>query len=201
MLFDRDRSRSRSPDPDRLLRIYLNDHYAGSTAGGALARRAARASGGRPAGPGLRALVGDIADDRQSLVRIMTALDVPVMRVRALVLRCAETVGRAKLNGRLATRSPLSDVLEREALLLAAQGKLALWRALDEVARGDDRIDVDTVRRLAHRAERQIQQLDELRRAAVAAALAPGARPVPPRSTAEGPRRARLPCDRVRWVT
>ncbi|MGW4853744.1 hypothetical protein ACWEPZ_21225, partial [Streptomyces sp. NPDC004288] len=166
-----------------------------------LARRAARASGGRPADPRLGTLVGDIADDRQSLVRIMTALDVPVMRVRALVLRCAETVGRAKLNGRLVTRSPLSDVLEREALLLAAQGKLALWRALDEVARGDDRIDVDTVRRLAHRAERQIQQLEELRRAAVAAALAPGTRPAPPRSTAEGPRRARLPCDRVRWVT
>ncbi|MFB6632142.1 hypothetical protein ACFCWY_19810 [Streptomyces sp. NPDC056362] len=146
-------------------------------------------------------MADEIAEDRRSLLRIMAALDVPVMRARALVLRCAERAGRAKLNGRLVTRSPLSDVLELEALLLGVQGKLALWRTLGDVARGDDRIDGGTVRLLADRAERQIEQLEELRMAAVGPALTPGVASAPRHTPADGRRRARLPSVKARWVS
>lgn len=201
MSSDRGRSRSPSPDPDRLLRIYLNDHYAGSAAGDALVRRVSRVHGQGPAGRRLRGLADEIAEDRESLVRIMAALDVPVMRARALIMRCAEKVGRAKLNGRLVSRSPLSDVLELEALRLGVEGKLALWQSLAEVARGDDRIDAGTVHHLADRAERQIEQLEDLRLAAVRLALAPGARPMPHRPSAAGRQRSHRPFIKVRWVS
>ncbi|MGW5781253.1 hypothetical protein [Streptomyces sp. NPDC003863] len=201
MSSDRDRSRSPSPDPDRLLRIYLNDHYAGSAAGDALVRRVARVHGQGPSGRRLRGLADEIAEDRESLVRIMTALDIPVMRARALIMRCAEKVGRAKLNGRLVSRSPLSDVLELESLRLGVEGKLALWRSLGEVARGDDRIDAGTVHRLADRAERQIEQLEDLRLAAVGVALAPGDRTTPHRPSAAGRQRSHRPFVKVRWVS
>ncbi|MFF0430909.1 hypothetical protein ACFYU9_01600 [Streptomyces sp. NPDC004327] len=201
MSSDRGRSRSPSPDPERLLRIYLNDHYAGSAAGDALVRRVSRAHGHGPAGRRLRELADEIAEDRESLVRIMTALGVPVMRTRALIMRCAEKVGRAKLNGRLVSRSPLSDVLDLESLRLGVEGKLALWRSLGEVARDDDRIDAGTVHHLADRAERQIEQLEDLRLAAVRRALTPGARPVPHRSSAAGRQRSHRPFVKVRWAS
>ncbi|MFF8375608.1 hypothetical protein ACF07V_05630 [Streptomyces sp. NPDC015661] len=198
---DHQRFRSPFPDADRLLRIYLNDHYAGSSAGDALVRRMARVHDRGPTGPRLRALAEEIAEDRESLVGIMTALGVPVMRARALVMRCAEKVGRAKLNGRLVSRSPLSDLLELESLRLGVEGKLALWRSLSEIARGDTRIDAEAVHHLADRAERQIDQLEDLRLAAVAMALAPGARPTPHRPVDAGRQRSHRPRVKVRWVS
>ncbi|WP_426361740.1 hypothetical protein [Streptomyces sp. E-08] len=201
MLSDHGRSRSPSPDPDRLLRIYLNDHYAGSAAGDALVRRMARVHEQGPAGARLRALVDEIAEDRTSLVEIMASLDVPVMRTRALVLRCAERVGRAKLNGRLVSRSPLSDVLEFESLRLGVEGKLALWRSLRELARGDDRIDAGTVDRLAARAEHQSAQLEDLRLAAVDLALAPSAQRAPHPPSGTGRQRSHRPFVKVRWAS
>ncbi|MBW5484641.1 hypothetical protein [Streptomyces bambusae] len=164
---DPSRSRSPSPDPERLLRIYLNDHYAGSAGGVALVRRIARVHRDGPAGPRLRELAEEIAEDRESLVQIMTALDVPVMRARTLAVRLAEKVGRIKLNGRLVSRSTLSDVLELELLRLGVEGKLALWRSLRTIARADDRIPLSTVDHLADRAERQIELLEGMRLAAV----------------------------------
>ncbi|MGW7308415.1 hypothetical protein ACWGI1_22895 [Streptomyces sp. NPDC054835] len=197
---DRGRLRCSSPDPDRLLRIYLSDHYAGSAAGHALARRMARAHHQGPAGHWLRALAGEIAEDRASLEGIMASLDVPVPRVRPLVMRCAEKLGRAKLNGRLFSRSPLSAVLELEALRLGVEGKLALWQSLSEIARSDERIDVTTVHHLADRAERQAGQLEDLRLAAVAMTLTPSARPTPLRAEASGRRRSHRPFVKIRWM-
>lgn len=167
------RSPSLSPGPERLIGIYLNDHYAGSTGGTALVRRMARVHRGGPAGPCLAELAEEIAEDRESLAEIMTALDVRVKRARNVTVRFAEKVGRVKPNGRLVSRSPLSDVLELEALRLGVEGKLALWRTLTNVARIEERIDSAAVERLAARAERQICLLEGLRLAAVDRTFAP----------------------------
>ncbi|MEV7617440.1 hypothetical protein [Streptomyces sp. NPDC089799] len=176
MQSDSGRSRS-SPDPERLLRIYLNDHYAGSAGGVALVRRMARVHRGGPAGPRLRQLADEIAEDRRSLGELMRALDVSVRRTRTLPVRFAEKIGRAKFNGRLVSRSPLSDVLELEALRLGVEGKLALWRSLRNLARTDGRLDPGTLDRLAARAERQIELVEGLRLAAVDRTFTPGSRP------------------------
>ena len=47
--------------------------------------------------------------------------------------RIAERLGRLKLNGRLTSRSPLSDLLELETLVVGITGKQALWVSLREI--------------------------------------------------------------------
>ncbi|WP_055598571.1 hypothetical protein [Streptomyces aureus] len=147
----------------QFLGIYLNDHLAGAAAGVELFRRAARVHRGTALGPPLASMALEVSQDRESLRRIMAALDLPVKRHRVALGRLAERAGRLKLNGRVLTRSPLSDVLELEAMRLGVEGKACVWRCLEALAGTDSRIDVAHVRDLLRRAERQIHVLETLR--------------------------------------
>lgn len=157
-------------DGEPLLALYLNDHLAGSYAGAALARRIAREHAGGPAAPDLWRLAREIAEDRDELVGLMRSLGVRPRWHRRLLGAAAEKAGRLKLNGRLVRRSPLSDLLEAEAMRSGVQGKLALWRALRAVAT-DDLLD-SRLQRLENRAERQADLLDA-RHAEAAEVLGP----------------------------
>ena len=64
-----------------------------------------------------------------------------------------------KLNGRFVRRSPLSDVLELEALLSAVRGKRAGWEGMRVLATNDARIDVAELDDLIVRADSQIERL------------------------------------------
>ena len=64
----------------------------------------------------LKRMLGDIEADEQALRAIIRRLDVPVRRRRIFAGRAAEKLGRLKPNGRLTKRSPLSDLVEIEAL-------------------------------------------------------------------------------------
>lgn len=75
----------------------------------------------------------------------------------------AGKLGRLKLNGRIFGRSPVSDVLEVEALRLAVEGKDAGWVLLRRLADRDDRLDPARLDRLIERAARQAELLEELR--------------------------------------
>ncbi|MFK0235256.1 hypothetical protein [Streptomyces vinaceus] len=159
----------------RLLTIYLNDHLAGAGSGVSLIRRMARTQRGTPAGPALAELAGEIAEDRDSLREIMTALDVPARWPGVIMGRLAEKAARAKPNGRLAGRSPLSDVLELEAMRLGVEGKASLWRSLRTLAGNGGPLDQAAVGRLLDRAERQAAVLERLRVDAVGRTFAGGA--------------------------
>ncbi|MFD9378688.1 hypothetical protein ACFWBH_24615 [Streptomyces sp. NPDC059999] len=165
-----ERSR-RASDPDRLLGLYLNDHLAGAGAGVALLRRMTRSHRDTAAEPRLVDLAEAVTADRDSLREIMTALDVPLRHRRMLLGVLAEKAGRLKLNGRLISRSPLSDVLELEAIRVGVEGKKELWRALRIVSRFDQRIDGEAMGRLLARAERQADALETLRLTAVEGAF------------------------------
>ena len=73
----------------------------------------------------------------------------------------AEKLGRLKLNGRVKGYAPLSRVIELEGLMGGVQGKLAMWRALHEVARDYEELDATELNRLITRAERQLAGLGE----------------------------------------
>ncbi|MEV5969607.1 hypothetical protein [Streptomyces sp. NPDC051921] len=164
-----------APDPGRLLAIYLNDHLAGSRGGLALIRRIVRRHRGTPLEAPLARIAQEIAEDRDSLQDIMRTLDVPARHARAALGALAELAGRLKLNGRLVSRSPLSDVLEFEAMRLGVEGKAAGWSALRTVADADPRLEHALLERLLERADRQAGVLEEMRLAAAARALpAPG---------------------------
>ncbi|MFE6844548.1 hypothetical protein [Streptomyces sp. NPDC057686] len=161
-------------DPRHLLGIYLNDHLAGAGAGISLLKRMTRAHRGSGAGPRLALLTEEDTEDRDSLREVMTSVDVPVNHVRSLLGVAAAQAGRLKGNGRVLARSPLSDVLELEAIRMGVEGKKELWRTLHTLARTEPGLDAEAMGRLLARAERQAGVLEALRLAAVDRALRGG---------------------------
>jgi hypothetical protein len=154
------------------LKIYLEDHYAGATAGLELARRTAGANSGTPYGGVLERIAREIEEDRDSLRAIMTALGVGPDRFKVAGAWAGEKAGRLKLNGHLTSYSPQSRVTEMEGLLVGVTGKRALWAALRHIAPQEGRLDVEELDRLILRAERQLADLEEQRLKAVSEAVA-----------------------------
>ena len=115
----------------RFVEIYVGDHRGGAAAGLALARRCLRRNAGSALGDALRDLVREIEEDAQTLDAIATRLAVRPAPVKQLLGRAAELVGRAKLNGRLTGYSPLSRLLELEALIAGIEAKRQLWLSLE----------------------------------------------------------------------
>ncbi|MGH7734344.1 MAG: hypothetical protein ACREOE_11755 [Gemmatimonadales bacterium] len=145
------------------LGIYLNDHLAGATAGLELARRVAGA-GQVPAPPAeLRQLAEEVAEDRDALLRMMGALGIPVRGYKVWAAWAGEKAGRLKPNGRLTTRSPLSNLVELELMRLGVEGKAAGWRTLRTLADRDSRLDAGRLDELISRARRQADFLEESR--------------------------------------
>lgn len=153
---------SESSGPD-LLGIYLNDHLAGATGGLELFRRAARAQRGTETGDVLEQYTAEVAEDRAALLEMMRDLGVPVRQYKVYGAWVAEKVGRLKLNGRFRERSPLSSLVELEALWLGVEGKASGWRTLRIVAERDGRLDALRLDGLLDRARRQADTLEELR--------------------------------------
>ena len=166
-----------------LLGIYLNDHLAGATGGTALAKRLATSERDRPGGDVLVRLAAEIEEDRAALLDMMAALGVPVRRYKTIAAWAAERIGRFKPNGHLVSRSPLSGLIELEAMRLGVEGKAAGWRTLRVRAEHDARLDVARLDALIVRARKQADDLERLRvRAAVDAfggAVEHGAAPGP----------------------
>jgi hypothetical protein len=145
------------------LGIYLNDHLAGATGGLELARRVAGA-GQVPAPPAeLRQFAQEVAEDRDTLLRIMSTLGLPVRSYKVWAGWAGEKAGRLKLNGHLTTRSPLSNLEELELLRLGVEGKAAGWRTLRTLADRDSRLDAGQLDELISRALRQAGFLEESR--------------------------------------
>jgi len=160
------------PSPERMLGIYLNDHLAGSVVGSQLARRTVAENDGTALEAPLRQLAADIEADRRSLLACLAALGVRRQAWKEAAAWSMEKAGRLKLNGRLTGYSPLSLLVEVEALQSGVRGKWALWHALLE-ARGEDaRLSRADLTRLLGRAEAQSAELDRLHAEAARRALA-----------------------------
>lgn len=155
-----------------LLGIYLNDHLAGATGGVELARRAAGGRRGTPLGDELERLARELAENRKALLEIMAALRVPVRQYKVYAAWAAEKAGRLKLNGRLLTRSPLSDVVELEGLLIGVEGEKAAWRTLRALADREERLDAQRIDGLMARSQEIADTLERLRAQAAAEAFA-----------------------------
>jgi hypothetical protein len=151
------------------LAIYLRDHHAGSTFGVELARRARDQNLGSEFGEFLAQLATEIESDREALEAIMRDLGVGADPVKVSVAWAAERVGRLKFNGRLVGYAPLSRVLELEGLIAGVSGKLALWRALQQLRGSEPRLAGHALEHLAERAESQLGRLHEQHRVAVLA--------------------------------
>ena len=161
-----------------LLTIYLQDHHAAALAGTRLANRVASVVPREEALAELSEVALEIAEDLGTLEAIMRRLGTSPDGVKDTIARVGERLGRLKLNGRLRTRSPLSDVVELETLVVGITGKQALWRSLQTA----NVVESEELDRLIERAERQKRTVERAREAAARRAFG-----VPDRSAAPVP--------------
>ena len=155
----------------KLLNIYLNDHLAGSVAGQELARRCLSNNEGTELGSFLSTFASELAEDRETLEKLMDTVGGQPDRLKMGAVWVAEKVGRLKLNGQLRGYSDLSRLVELEGLCVGVEGKKSMWTSLRVVAENDSRLQSFDFDALEARAQRQRDDLEVHRRAASATAF------------------------------
>lgn len=148
-----------------LLGIYVNDHLASATGGIELVGRMLGVHrGGRFQEP-LEQLLSELREERTAIRSVMTALGIPVSQYKQVGVWVAEKVTRlAKLNGRLLSRSPLSDLVEFEFLASGVRAKRSGFETLRIAAEVEPRLPRDELDRLIDQAHRQYEWLTRARR-------------------------------------
>jgi hypothetical protein len=135
------------------LSTYLNDHLAAATGGVELAKRALSSNQGTPYEGLLRDVAATLEADKDRLLEAMDELEVGKNAIKESLGWIAEKVGRLKPNDQLTGYSPLSRVVELEALTLILGANRALWATLTDVAGLELSARVRTLDALAERLE------------------------------------------------
>ncbi|TYP90384.1 hypothetical protein [Blastococcus xanthinilyticus] len=157
---------ARNPD---LLTVYCNDHLAAATGGVELVGRMLGVHRGTPYEGPLEQLLDELREERAALRTTLGSLGLPVRQYKQLATWVAEKLSRGKLNGRLVSRSPLSDLVEFEFIATAVLAKRAGFETLRALGETDQRIDTGLFERLIDQADRQHHWLSEARRDVAAA--------------------------------
>ncbi len=146
---------------DRNLRIYLNDHLAGSNGGLELAKRGRDNSTDPERTAMWSGICDELVEERRTLKSMVDRFDHGQNPVKSTLAWIGEKLGRLKPNGQITGPSPLGQYLELEMMFLGVTGKLAMWRLL--VRLDDPRFrDID-LSGLIEKAESQRLRLDEHR--------------------------------------
>ena len=165
-------------DADRFLAVYLRDHHAGSSAGLSLAQRCRTNNAGTPLEGLLATLEREIREDRLTLEDLMRRLGVSPNPLKSALGSFAETVARLKTNGRLFHYTPLSRVIELEALAAGIFTKRSLWRALRLAVGRDGMLSLEELETLIERATSQYERVLAAHSEAAALAFSAAASPV-----------------------
>ena len=148
-----------------LLGIYCNDHLAAATGGIELVSRMLGRHRGTPHEPRLEELLDELREERAALRSSMAALGIPVRQYKQVASWVGEKLSRAKLNGHLLSRSPLSDLVEFEFIATAVLAKRAGFETLRVVAGGRRRgWTPPLLERLIAQADKQHDWLADARR-------------------------------------
>jgi hypothetical protein len=123
----------------------------------------------------VRDAAGAFDEGCATLAALLRQLGASPPRTKLLAGAAAELVGRAKLNGRVRGRSPLSEVLELEALTATLALTAAGWRGLQAAGIAADPV----VAGPAERCEELRRRVAESARRAAARVLAQPSGPVP----------------------
>ncbi len=155
-----------SAGPADRFRIYLNDHRGLLAAEQGLASRSLSSNEGTDLGHLLQAVVDQNAADQvvvDQLLERSEGSQNPLKRMLAII---GERAGRMKMNGQLTGYSPLSRVIEVEALLASTAIRREMWNAVAAMG-----IDDDVTADAALRSENAEHQHARLRDQHVLAAL------------------------------
>lgn len=148
---------------EKMLRIYLNDHLAGSVIAIELIERCHKHNTEGPLGEFLPGLLAEIREDQavlKELLKRIGSMEDPAKKAFAWL---GEKFARLKTDGEPFSYSDLSRLEELELLVLGIRGKLALWSVLEQVAQADQRLGWTDFRELAERARRQHDEVEEFR--------------------------------------
>lgn len=149
---------------DDVLHGHMQHHWVGATGGTKLFERIARTHPDPATAAGVGRMAGVVAEEREELRQIMHSVGATPSLVGSMAARAGEMVARLKPNGHILTRSPLTDILELEALRTAVSGKRAGWQVLRGLAEDDPLLDHAELDRLVGQAEEQLVELEELHR-------------------------------------
>lgn len=113
---------------------YLGDHLAGSAAALDLVEKIRSENEATPLAAFLETLGREIEADKATLEAVMDRLGVPTSSVKQLTGKVLEKLSRFRLNDRVTGGPAVTQLMELEMLSLGIEGKLALWRSLQQVA-------------------------------------------------------------------
>jgi hypothetical protein len=147
-----------------LLGVYTNDHLAAATGGIELVGRMLGRHRGTAREPRLEELLDELREERAALETTMQSLAIPVRQYKQAISWLGEKASRAKLNGHVLSRSPLSDLVEFEFIATAVLAKRAGFETLRAVAEADPRVDAAMYDRLIAQADKQHHWLADVRR-------------------------------------
>jgi len=149
--------------PTDRLGIYLNDHRGLLAAEYDLATRCHESNNGPDSDSALATVLAGIvaqnADDRSRLDELLDVAGARANPMKTLGARLGERFGRLKLNGQLRGYSPLSRVVELEALLASTTIRRSMWSALGNTL--VDESSADDASQRSSAAERQLHDLVE----------------------------------------
>jgi len=151
---------------DKPMDVYLNDHLAGAMLGSALAKQIQALNQGSALGTHMESLAALIEEDRQTLIGLMERMDTSKNPVKQAATWVAEKVSRAKLRGPLSGGPEVGTFMALETLSLGVQGKVSLWKALNEVAEHYPSLASLDLDELIERAQAQHDALEHERIAA-----------------------------------
>jgi hypothetical protein len=151
--------------------VYLNDHLAGAMLGSDLAQQIQSRNQGTPLGELMQALAPQIEEDRQTLIGLMERMGTSKSPVKQAGAWVTEKASRVKFGGLISGEQGLGTFMAVESLALGVQGKLSLWRALEQVADQHPAIASINLRELIDRAQTQYNLLEAERLVAGTRAL------------------------------
>ena len=159
--------------PDtKLLKIYLEDHHAGSVVGVELAKRCLTNNQGSPLGEFLRGFIRELEENQTFLEEVMAGVGAAPHRFKDSAAWVTEKLGRLKLNGQITGYSDLSRVVELEGLCVGLAGQLSLWKNLSYVSGIDATLATTDFGQLEKNTESLLEQVTEHRLEAARRAFA-----------------------------
>ena len=156
---------------DKAMDRYLNDHLAGAMLGSDLAEQIGARAAGTPLGEAVGSLALQIEEDRQTLIGLMQRIDSSRSPVKQAGAWVTEKAARVKFAGLTSGEPELGMFMALESLALGVQGKLSLWKALEQVADQHPAIASINLPDLIQRARHQYGTLEHERLAAGRRAL------------------------------
>ena len=136
-----------------------------------MAARLAQENADSPWGPDLASISDQIRSDQQALAEIRAHLHSNGGAVKKAVALAGERLARLKPNGRLLRYSPLSRVLELEALISGVSAKQRLWVTLQAIDQSEELFATFDLEGLEDRANTQLDLLRSIHEAASSVAF------------------------------